>query len=100
MTFKRSGSASEGLTRMTPQSTKTQSAPSVSMTPYPVMREPESMPITRIGFLGNSSFELGLLDVEVAIDVLNVVMLVEGFHEFQDPLSGLAFNLDVVLRNH
>ena len=37
-----------GLTRITPQPIKTQSAPSVSMTPYPVMREPVSMPSTRI----------------------------------------------------
>src|SRR5688572_30591147 len=70
------------------------------MTPYPVTREPVSMPITRIGALRNSSLELRLFDVEVAVDVLDVLVFVESFHQFENSLGGLALNLDVVLRNH
>src|SRR4249920_2606441 len=99
MECSRSESGTDGLTRITPQLTYTQSAPSPSMTPYPVTRDPLSIPSTRMGS-GGGAGQLVFLDIEVCVNVLNVVVLFHQLHQFHDRLRRLPFQLDLRLRNH
>src|SRR6185369_1718321 len=98
MDFNRSARESAVLTRIAPQRTKMQSAPSLSMTPKPVIREPQSIPRTLIGPQSRYSFRhFGFFHVEIGVDVLNVVVIVESFHQLQDLLGVLALHFHGVL---
>ena len=50
--------------------------------------------------LRNRFGQFGFLDIEIPVHVLHIIVLVQSFHQFDDLLRSLAFNLDVVLRNH
>src|SRR6185369_11946511 len=50
--------------------------------------------------LAGDFFQLGLIDVEVGVDVLDVVLIFEGFQQANHGGGLLAFQLHVVLRDH
>ena len=103
---------------MAPADTKRWTRPSLSMTPNPVLREPQSIPriLTRLrlgwhcrptndscSYLSISSrqgLKLFVFNVEVRVDVLYVVLLLEHFDHAHNGRRLFALDLDAVLGHH
>src|ERR1035441_3608091 len=73
-----------GLVQITPAATIRCSPPSLSITPYPVRCEPQSMPSTRT--LLRQRLQLLLVDIEVGVHALHVVVIFQRSEEHTSEL--------------
>src|SRR5215211_672480 len=105
----RAGSGSRARVRITPHSTSTgKPGPPPRTTPYPVFAVPGSMPSTStraacVRVSGRSAFELGQLgvvDLEVRPDFLDVVEIFDRFDQLEQLFDALASHRDGALRHH
>src|SRR3954466_1642044 len=114
MVTSRTESSALSSVSIRPQATKMRRFPSTSTTPQPVRRSPGSMPRMRIaraltatvlalkrpGFQHSRAHpaDQRVRDLEVGIDVLHVVVLLEGLDQAQQLLALLVVDRHGVLR--
>src|SRR5215211_5437725 len=105
----RAGSGSRARVRITPHSTSAgKPGPPPRTTPYPVFAVPGSMPSTStraacVRVSSRSAFEpgqLGVVDLEVRPDFLNVVQVLERLDQLEQLLDAFTGDRDGALRHH